>query len=192
MFKLKEDPCNFGLIYDFFNENFSEYMYITGLLDGYRLLMEFKSVYKFRLVNSLYLEIDEFVDSIYSLPLAILALYKDYDYKMATKLIINLYVNNFINYYFLKDLYQYNNENYLYYYMQLSSFYNKLYNFIIEIVDPIFLYSFYGACYYKDIEGYKHMVYYASLYVLNYAINNFDKLNYDLISNFDMTCKYLT
>src|SRR5689334_1819562 len=117
---------NFDLIYSFSYENLLDVTYVNYISEGFKLLMNFKSVYKFMLVNSTYNKLEEFVNTIYLLPRSTLRLYKYLNTKLLYDFCIDIYTNNFCQLYFFKDLYNYMNKEYIYSYINLVSFFNKL------------------------------------------------------------------
>src|SRR5688500_14764450 len=90
---------------------------------GFKLLMNFRSVYKFMLVNSTYNKLDEFVNTIYLLPHAVLRLYQFLNVRLLYKFCMDIYINNFCQLYFFKDFYNFIFKYIIFYFLNILLFY---------------------------------------------------------------------
>lgn len=187
-FKVEE---NLNLIYDFTYENLLDIIYMNYMNQGFKLLMNFKSVYKFMLVNSTYNDLDEFVNTIYLLPHATLRLYQYLNVKLLYKFCMDIYINSFCQLYFFKDLYNCLSKDYIYYSINLLSFYNKLIYLVLYAIDPQFFYEFYSKCFHRRNGAFFYITIYASHYLTYYLMEDLDKLSDELIENFSLFIFYL-
>lgn len=112
--------------------------------------MEFKSVFKFALEGSTYLELCDFVDVLYTSPMPILQYYNDLQITLFNKIYYEIYYNNFILPNFFKDFYNLNISSYYYFYfLKLTSFFTKLYTLVICGIDTLFFKVYINNFFYK-------------------------------------------
>lgn len=186
-----KDFKTWNLVYDFFNENLLGFMYNKSITKGFKLIMNFRSVYRFRLVNSTYNDLEEFVWAIYSLPISTLNFYKNLNEQTLYNLYIDLYEENFSKFYFFKDFILFNNIDYLFYFIQLISFYNKLFYLVVFFFDPLFFFLYYSQCFHKIVKRYLKTLYFTSIYMVFYYFEDSDKKSDNLIEYFNMVTFYL-
>jgi hypothetical protein len=172
---------NFSLIYNFYNDNLLNFAYNKDLLEGYKYIMKTPLVKfnnKFRLARSSFLELDEFVETVYSLPLEILTFYKKTNIKESLNLSIKIFKENFINYFFLKDINNINNINNLIKEYNIFSLYTKLKYLAYYLVDPFFFFHFYYRCFPDRLRKYRLVYSYISTYVVQYEVDNITRYNF--------------
>jgi hypothetical protein len=85
------------------------------------------------------------------MPSAAFGLYDDLCVEESGLIYTQIYRDNFIVPYFLKDLFNFNNISYFYYFFNLSSFSTKIFLLTIFVFDSSFFYLFYIDCFPKAI-----------------------------------------
>jgi hypothetical protein len=133
---------NFEYVYEFYYDNLLDILDINRTIEGYKLVMRTrisKFTRKFKLGRSSFLELDEFIEMMYTLPFDIFLYYRHMNKVMFFDFMLELYNKKFINFYFLKDFYNLNNKidhikNY-----KMVNLYNKLIYLSFYIIDPFFL-----------------------------------------------------
>jgi len=103
----------------------------------------------------------------------------------------DIYEQNLKSTYFLKDLYNYNNISYIFYYLNLTSFSDKLFFFVMYIFDTSFFYLYQLDCFPKTIRRYLEVLYYTSIYMVFYEFEEFDKISHEFIENLNIVNFYL-
>jgi len=137
-------------MYNFLYESIDETMEFTFFSLAFKLLMKFKSVFKFALTGSTYLELSDFVDVIYTSPMALIRYHYDLQKKLFKKFYFDLYSENLIMPNFFKDFNSlYKNNNYYYFYLKISSFFIKLFTLVICGVDIFFFKHYQESFFYK-------------------------------------------
>jgi hypothetical protein len=137
-------------MHTFIYENIDEVMEFNFYSLAFKLLMKFKSVFKFALTGSTYLELDDFVDVIYTGPIPLMKYYYNLQKNLINNFYYNFYSDNFIILNFFKDFkYVYNNDIYYFFFLKLTSFYIKLYTLIICGIDIFFFKHYQEAFFYK-------------------------------------------
>jgi hypothetical protein len=138
------------LMYNYIYESIDEIMEFKFYSSAFKLLMKFKSVFKFALTGSTYLELCDFVDVIYASPMALIKYYFDLQKNLFNYFYYNLYSDNFIMLNFFKDFKSlYINDNYYFFYLKLTSFLIKLYTLVICGIDIFFFKHYQEAFFYK-------------------------------------------
>lgn len=170
------------LMYNFIYESIDEIMEFTFYSLAFKLLMRFKSVFKFALTDTTYLELCDFVDVIYTSPMALLRFYFDLQKNFFNNYYYYLYSDNFIMPNFFKDFcFLYKNNNYYFYFYKLTSFFIKIYILIICGIDIFFLEHYQYNFFYKWTWPYLFFSYYASIFFIYYSIKKIKKITYEFI-----------
>jgi len=137
-------------MHTFIYESIDEIMEFKFYSSAFKLLMQFKSVFKFALTGSTYLELCDFVDVIYTSPMALIKYYLDIQKNLFKNFYYNLYRKKFIMINFFKNFkYLYNNDIYYFFFLKLTSFYIKLFTLTICGIDIFFFQHFQEAFFYK-------------------------------------------
>jgi hypothetical protein len=182
---------NFEYIYEFYYDNLLDILDINRSIEGYKLAMRTKSskfTRKFKLGRSSFLELDEFVEMMYTLPFDIYIYYRHINKMMSFDFILEMYNKKFINFYFLKDFYNLNNnidhiKNY-----KMVNLYNKLIYLSFYIIDPFFLKYFWRKYFPRRLKKLWNAQAYLKLYLIQCGIRGNTRLN---IFNYDFFHHYL-
>jgi hypothetical protein len=184
--ELSHSPSKF-LIYNFLYDSINELLDFLLFSTSFKLLMKFKSVFKFALEGSTYLELCDFVDVIYMSPMPIIKYYFDLQIDLFNEIYEDIYYKNFIMPNFFKDFYNlYKNSNYYFFYLKLSSFFIKLYTLVICGIDLLFFQVYQKNFFYKWTWPYIFLLYYACIFFVYYTVENLNKISYKFIKKIDL------
>jgi hypothetical protein len=182
---------NFEYVYEFYYDNLLDILDINRTIEGYKLVMRTrisKFTRKFKLGRSSFLELDEFIEMMYTLPFDIFLYYRHMNKVMFFDFMLELYNRKFINFYFLKDFYNLNNKidhikNY-----KMVNLYNKLIYLSFYIIDPFFLKYFWRKFFPRRLKMLRCAQNYLKLYLIQCGIRGNTRLN---ILNYDFFHHYL-
>jgi hypothetical protein len=125
----------------FFNDHLRMNDYNYEVLQAYRLFMKtpvtkFNSAFKFGKLS--FLEYDKMIEVVYFLPLDKLRLQKFLERNLATTYYFKIFNTLYLNFYFIKDLYNLKNLKELNKYYKIISFYDKIFSIIFFLIDSFF------------------------------------------------------
>lgn len=175
--------CMYIFLYDSSIDILDFYFHFSA----FKLVMRFKSVFKFALTNSTYLELPEFVDVIYTNPKSLYRYHSSLQIDFFNQFYYNIYCDNLIIPNFFKDfLHLYKDDEYYFYYLKLSSFFIKLYSFVIRSIDTFLFEHYHRNFFYKWTWPYIFLLYYATVFLVYRSIRKINKLSHILIQDLEM------
>jgi hypothetical protein len=182
---------NFEYAYEFCYDNLLDILDINRSVEGYKLAMRertHKFTRKFKLGRSSYLEFDDFVDAMYTLPLDLFTYYKHFNKVLFFDFLFELYDKEFSDFYFLKDFYSLNNKvNHIKNY-KMVNLYTKLIYLSFYIADPFFFKYFFRKYFPRRIKKLRKAMAYLKLVFIQCCIRGNNRLS---IFNYDFFHHYL-
>jgi len=141
LFLKSNELQNFEYAYEFYYDNLLDILDANRSIEGFRLAMRertHKFTKKFKLARSSYLELDDFVEAMYTLPFDLFTYYKHFNKVLSFDFLFELHDKIFLDFYFLKDFYSLNNKvNHMKDY-KMVNLYTKLVYLSFYIMDPFF------------------------------------------------------
>jgi len=183
---------NFEYIYEFYYDNMLDFLEMNHDIEGFKLAMRTKSTKfskSFRMGRSSFLEFDEFMEVMYTLPYDIFLYHKYMNKVLYFDFIFDLYNEKFINYFFLKDFYNFRDKIDHKKSYKLVNLYNKLNYLSFYIIDPFCFKYFWRQFFPERLEKLERLFSYLQLYMIQCGIRGFTTLN---IINYDFFHHYFS
>lgn len=125
LYKLNSSSSFLTVIGKFFDFNLMDFYNLKNKFDSYKHVMRIESVYAYKFANNAFKTIDEFVFTIFKTPYEVHwyfnIIYKEYSFNIVYNIFVKME-----KFFFLFDLFNSNNGNYIRSYSNIYRFFNKL------------------------------------------------------------------
>lgn len=160
------------------NKDFQWLIHFRLISNKWKFFIRFKSVYKFFLANTDYgPDINELIEMMYSLSEDNLMYLNNINFKILYKFYLQIYFENFQNYYFLQDFFFFNNKLKLFNVYKLNLLYLNILYIIIYATDPKIFWQFYFLYGLQTQNIFLDFIFEISFYLFFFTIENFDLIN---------------
>lgn len=176
----------------FFYNYFLEFNYWYELWNGYILFMnnpvtKYENDFKLGRLN--YWKFDLMTQRIYTMPLDKKHLKRYLQIKILSEHFFYLYIKyNYLNIYFLKDLYNLKLLNDYNKYIKIINFYDKIFYVIFLLLDPFFFKYYWKRCFPRKLHKIRYIQYYilSNILMVNFKMYmiNFNIPKYNFLMNF--------
>jgi hypothetical protein len=190
LFKVNE-LLDLEYFYDFYNDNLLQFFDEKNSVEGFKIVMKTRLIKfsnKFKLGRSTFEELDEMVEVVFSLSNDIYLYNQNSNKEMFFNLIFDIYNEKFINYFFLKDFFNFNDKNDLIKKDKMVNLYNKLIYLSFYIIDPYFLKYLWRKFFPRRIKQIRRAFHYLKYNMIQCGIRKNKRLN---LLNYDYFHHYL-
>ena len=185
------DSIEFRYIYEFYYDNLLDFVNSRRNTNGFKLMMrtrQSKFSKRFRLGLGKFYGFKAIIDAMYTLPYDLVFFYKSMNNFLSFDLLLDLYNEKFIDYYLLKDFYNFNNKIDYIKNTKIINFYNKLKYLSFYIIDPFFLKFLWTHSFPRKLKNISRLSEYLSFNLVQRGIRRVKRLN---VFNYDFFHHYL-